>query len=612
MKLSRWMKKHPAFGRVLIAIIAVIMIISLMIPAAALADEIETSNNDTYDGTPSITIEGVDSTLGDEYVAYQIFATDTENQSTSSGGKTNLKNYQFSDSINDDARLEIDSILSVVGNNLSDGEVKAILDGYTASQRDNFAEKMINHFTTSSSFSGYNFVVNGDEAVLDLSGAGKTGDGITVGTGLWAVGRISSTGYLLNSALVEVINDAKISFTTPQPVLTKAFKNDAAGKDLSFTDEFGGDYAKVFLRSDIPDNLNDYQNFKMIFTDTLSDGLLFDDNSKQEKNIIVTLGSASSTPAKEITDGKEVINWTVEFRNNVMILSITNFDLLKQFQGHSIEIEYQVKLDPSNMQGDNFLYATSHATLEYTSDKAGVETTVIEQPGLSTVYTYKLVGDVVTDGDEPLHDATFKIGAKDGWLNVVGSTTPGKYYIDGFVAEEDEPTTFKTDENGHFEIVGIDLDERTPDIYQYQVNQVSTDEGYVAIEDPMILNLEASMENAGNEDATLTITGDGGSDNVFIYEGNQVKFFNEKYVDPDAITPMKVIQLLFTIVFIVAVVIGVRKFLAWRRDQYGWEPNDSDEFRDFDDDELSNYTFDDIDEIDSDIQESSSSSNNYV
>ena len=247
---------------------------------------------------------------------------------------------------------------------------------------------------------------------------------------------------------------------------TKTDWQDSADYDI-------GDSIPFQLKATLADNVSSYTTYKVVFHDTLSKGLTYNNDAKVYIDGTETNGFA--------------VTATVNADGTTLTVSCDDVKALNAVNSSAITVEYTAKLNENAVLGSagnpNEVY------LEYSnnpnkSEKGNNETG--ETPkDVVIVFTYKTIINKVDSENKPLTGAAFKLeklikgkdGAADTWTTVKESTV-------------DETTT-------SFTFSGLDDG-------QYKLTETNTPAGYNTI-DPIYFVIEATHDETADAPTLKTL-----------------------------------------------------------------------------------------------------------
>lgn len=279
--------------------------------------------------------------------------------------------------------------------------------------------------------------------------------------------------------IIKVVSDTTATPKSSVPTVEKKVKdtNDSTGVTSDWQDSADydiGDSIPFQLKATLANNVSSYTTYKVVFHDTLSKGLTYNND------------------AKVYIDGTETNGFTVTATVNAdgtTTLTVSCDDVKALGAGNSsvITVEYTAKLNENAVLGSagnpNEVY------LEYSnnpnkSEKGNNETG--ETPkDVVIVFTYKTIINKVDSENKPLTGAAFKLeklikgkdGAADTWTTVKEFTV-------------DETTT-------SFTFSGLDDG-------QYKLTETKTPAGYNTI-DPIYFVIEATHDETADAPTLKTL-----------------------------------------------------------------------------------------------------------
>lgn len=443
---------------------------------------------------------------GHTYAAYQVFkGTQQESVKEGDGSITALGDIEWGSGVDGTALLTELTGLEVGGaypfQNCTDAAgVAAVLDGesdYTSAIAKAFANAADKHRT------GTSTPIPADkEATVNLE------DGYY----LFVDTQADPDGVdAYNPALLQVTGQAitiKQKYSVPE--VEKKVSDTEDGELGDAVDAGIGDSVYFTLTGTLPENLEDYDSYKYIFHDTLSDGLQYNGDVK------VYLAGKGADGKPDLAGKTEIAEsgYTVAAGDAAAegdTLTVTFADL-KGVGGVTADsfiiVEYSATLTEAAVIGKPG--NTNTVKLEYsnnpnTSDDPSKDTG--ETPGDTVyVFTYELDGTKVdgTDPKKTLKDAQFilyrgKDGADPAYADGIptnveyAEVTEGK--LTGWtddrgtaIGTEDAKGTgiVASDENGQFVISGLDAG-------TYYLEEVKAPAGYNLLQDPVKLTIDAEI-----------------------------------------------------------------------------------------------------------------------
>ena len=423
-------------------LLALVMVLSLAV--TAFADE-----PTTY----SITINN--STAGHTYEAYQIFTGDL---ATNEAGNKVLSNIVWGSGVSEAGQTALGDAAAKAETLKTEADAKA------------FAKAVAPYLTTAAGSA--NTVTDGKYVISGLA-AGyylvKDQDGSLTGDNdsyteyiIQVVGNVTATPKSDVPEVQKKVKDINDSTDT-----TKTDWQDSADYDI-------GDSIPFQLKATLADNVSSYTTYKVVFHDTLSKGLTYNND------------------AKVYIDGTETNGFTVTATVNadgITTLTVSCDDVKALGAGNSsvITVEYTAKLNENAVLGSagnpNEVY------LEYSNNpnksENGNNETGETPKDVVIVFTYKTIINKVDSENAPLTGAAFKleklIKGKDG---AAGTWTTVKEFT------VDETTT-------SFTFSGLDDG-------QYKLTETKTPAGYNTI-DPIYFVIEATHDETADAPTLKTL-----------------------------------------------------------------------------------------------------------
>jgi len=274
------------------------------------------------------------------------------------------------------------------------------------------------------------------KAFAKLAYENKKGDGVpceneitTLAAGYYLVvdtTELSGNNTVYNLALLQLTQKDTfvIANKTSVPEVVKKVKdtNDTTGKTTDWQDSADydiGDNVPFQLKATLADNVEDYETYKVVFHDTLSAGLDYNNDA------VVKFGETDVTSSFTITEEEGFLTITCD---NVKEFGATNNSV--------ITVEYTAKLDTDAVLGSegnpNIVY------LEYSNNPnesgEGNNYTGKTPEDKVIVFTYKVVINKVDENEEALTGATFELYKKN---------EAGEYIIIGEALAGEEASVFK-------------------------------------------------------------------------------------------------------------------------------------------------------------------------
>ena len=444
-------------------LLALVMALSLAV--TAFADE-----STTY----SITINN--STAGHTYEAYQIFTGDL---ATNEAGNKVLSNIVWGSGVSEAGQTALGDAAAKAETLKTEADAKA------------FAKAVAPYLTTAAGSA--NTVTDGKYVISGLA-AGyylvKDQDGSLTGD------NDSYTEYI-----IQVVGNVTATPKSDVPEVEKKVKdtNETTGETTGWQDSADydiGDSIPFQLKATLADNVSSYTTYKVVFHDTLSKGLTYNNDAK------VYIGGTE-------TNGFTVTATVNADGTTTLTVSCDDVKALGAGNSSVITVEYTAKLNENAVLGSagnpNKVY------LEYSNNPNKSESGENHETGKTPedtviVFTYQTIINKVDSENKPLTGAAFKLeklikgkdGAADTWTTVKEFTV-------------DETTT-------SFTFSGLDDG-------QYKLTETKTPAGYNTI-DPIYFVIEATHDATADTPALTVLkaylTDENGNKKTEVKDGETV------------------------------------------------------------------------------------------
>lgn len=423
-------------------LLALTMVFSLA--TTAFAEETAT----TY----SITINN--SATGHTYEAYQIFTGDLSNGT--------LSNIVWGSNISEAGKTALQTKYAAANDQTAAGVAAALTNDNAKA----FAKDVAGYLTGTAASSGEGYVISGLAAGYYLV---KDQDDSLDGD------NDSYTSYIL-----EVTANETVTPKASTPSVVKKVKDINNSTDTAMSDWQDsadhdiGDNVPFKLTATLANNVSAYNTYKIIFNDTLSSGLTYDNNAK------VYFGSTEVTSS-----------FTITHNNGTLTISCDNVKAFGATDSSVITVEYTATLNENAVIGS--AGNPNVVNLEFSNnpnwDGTGDEDTGKTPDDKVIVFTYKLVVNKTDSDGNALTGADFKLEKKnqDGTWTQITLTKSNK--VDG------ETTV----ENCIFSATG--LDDGT-----YKITETATPAGYNSI-DPIEFTVTAGHDTLSDNPALTSLTG---------------------------------------------------------------------------------------------------------
>ncbi len=411
--------------------------------------------------THTLTINNV--AVGDEYTIYQIF---TGKNNTANNGKT-LTDVKWGNGLTDAGKKKIGGVqadgevpsaetAASYLEGLTAAQVRELASGLTASDLTNGTEK-----TAASITLQFDNLVSGYYLVVYTGANSKPSESILKVVNTTTVNAKTTTVPDYEKKVTENVKDVK-----EEPGVVPSVSGDRINDVADYNI---GDEVPFTLAAVVPANLENYDNYKFTFQDTMDQGLTLVPGS-----VKVSVVTENETTVIEGKDGESVKNadyvtiGEVDTAKNsfdvvVEVIKTTENGRKQNVKsGTKIIVEFKATLN-SNAQiatPDNELGNENKFTLKYTNNPVtgGEGTTTTDEV---VVFTYTLDVDKTTDnGQTPLTGAKFILSRGTGdnkqYLKVTGSA--GVYTVNEWTTDESQATELEGNASANYKISGLDAE----------------------------------------------------------------------------------------------------------------------------------------------------------
>ena len=401
-----------------------------------------------------LTLKGT--SKGHTYEAYQIFTGDL---STNADGKKVLSNVEWNTDIYTGTESAADVAKALAAGTMT---IEQLVDNLELTKPTQTVE-------SSKGSTEINGLAAGYYLVKDKNGSQKD----------------KSDAY--TKFIVQVVGDTEAEIKSGVPTVEKKVKdtNDSTGENSDWQDSADadiGDDVQYQITGTMPDNIDDYTTYQYIFTDTMSEGLTYNNNA----NITID-GNDVTGHFTETTDGKTVVTWTC--------YNLKGIDGVKLTKDTKVVVTYSAKLNENAVIGSAGNPNTVNLTYSNNPNKGGDGETGKTPDDKNVVFTYKTVVNKVDQDKKSLAGAAFKLEKKlsDGSYKEVKSCTAG------------EETTF--------EFTGLDDG-------NYRLTETTTPAGYNTIT-PVEFTISAKHDVTSDDPKLTELTGEVTSGNAeFAHDTN--------------------------------------------------------------------------------------------
>jgi fimbrial isopeptide formation D2 family protein/LPXTG-motif cell wall-anchored protein len=500
---------------VLTAVMTLAMIITA-IPAIPTAAET---------ATYKITIKGDDVADGHTYEAYQIFSADS---ATKNSGSDELKLNNIKWTTNTTAEKIKGFITEVKGNSEFGGsgssnwfsDITVEATDYTAEQ---FAKIMVDKFPVNATAKtnvlaeiANKYFATTAAGTSEVSGKDAVISGLSAGYYLVKDqdNSLAGTNKVYSKYMMQVVGDTTVNAKAGKTSLSKEVSNTL---DKTYTEGVQasvGDTVYFKLTATLPNYTADYKSYKLVFKDTLSEGLTY----SQIESAYITdgteetaLGTSDYTVATTTSDGKTVLT--------IRTVDLKTVDSNLQY-GDTVVIKYSAVLNEKAVFGNDG--NINSAVLYYTNDPydTGIDDkgnpTNPDDPGKggetpedhAYVFTYKVD---VTKVDRNNTSATLGGAKFKVYKETTGSGSTKKEYLKKTTADgkttvswtETEADGYEftsssaSDTKGQFSIEGLAAG-------TYYLVETEAPSGYAKLTEPIKFQIIATVTNEPDKDKATT------------------------------------------------------------------------------------------------------------
>lgn len=401
-------------------------------------------------GTYSISI--TNSTEGHTYEAYQIFAGDL---STNESGEKTLSNIAWGTGVSEEGQTALGDAAARAEALENETDAKAFAKAvapYLTTPAKTVSTITDGKYVISGLAAGYYLVKDQDNSLIDENG-NPINDAYT-------------------EYIIKVVGDVTTAPKSDVPEVEKKVKdiNDSTGEASGWQDSADydiGDTISFQLKATLADNVSAYTTYKVVFHDTLSAGLTYNND------------------AKVLFNGTDVTSYfTISENNGTLTISCDNVKAFNATDSSVITVEYTATLNANAVIGSagnpNKVY------LEYSNNpnnsEAGNNETGNTPEDTVIVFTYKVIVNKKDGDGNPLSGAEF---------------TLEKYNKD---TEEWKAITVVKDETGTiFTFSGLDDG-------SYRLTETKTPAGYNTI-DPIEFTVTADHEVVSDSPVLTSLSG---------------------------------------------------------------------------------------------------------
>lgn len=318
------------------------------------------------------------------------------------------------------------------------------------------------------------------------------------------------------SYILKVVNNVTTSPKSAKPTVDKEVQDETTDAENGAVNGWGetADHAinesfKFKLTAILPadTNFNAYETYKLVFHDTMSEGLTFESIESVKVNGNSINGYVLSENA--VNDAKGELEWTLTIND------LKSIDGVELKNGATVEVIYNAHLNEEAKVG-NLDDNKNTVKLEY-SNNPNVSGTGNHETGKTEedtvwVFTYRMDNTKVdgTNNNEPLGGAGFRLYDSTGTneIKLIYDESLGGYRP--VKDSEQGVEMFSADDTGIFNIIGLDAG-------TYVLKETTTPDGYNTCDDITVVISATHNENTEGTSASTDILMNGQSST-----GNQI------------------------------------------------------------------------------------------
>lgn len=371
----------------------------------------------TY-GTGSITIaKVVDSDYAQSFIGYQIFKANVADDSTQ--GNTTGKSEENIAWASESMKTAVETAIASIDSNYAGTTAQDAADWIVANVQNT------NNTTH----------VTGDSAAFKIAeavkGAETTTKAMTAGTaenldeGYWvfikdpdSTMEQDETGTAPIFAVVGggsvTVTEKVSSDTVPEPDKVIKSKDAATGDTDYGASAAVGDTTTFELSATIPSTISDYKTYKLVFTDTLSEGLTYQGNVRGAM-LVKADGTMTQIPMPTVEQDGQTNVFAYE---NIKAQLPSGYTYTK---GDKIVFDYDAQVNSNAVAGKDNM--TNQVKLQYSNNPTSSDLGTTSNQPKTHQYTYNLVLNKVDLGtEEALDGAQFTIKDANGnYVNADGA-----------------------------------------------------------------------------------------------------------------------------------------------------------------------------------------------
>lgn len=323
---------------------------------------------------------------------------------------------------------------------------------------------------------------------------------------------VTGTNDAKNPALLQVVNNGNFEIQKKYDVPKVEKKINENNQLVNVADKNIGDTVTFTLTATMPSRLDGYETYKVIFHDTMSEGLTFKEvtsvkigdkeltNTEEKQEYKVETGSVTATEGKYVN-------------GTTLTVTIDDVLALSAKEGSKIVVTYTATINDKAKIGN--VGNPNKVDLEYSNNPSSENETGKTPEDEVIVFTYEL--DVTkTDnkaGDEAtkLQGAEFVLYRKETVAGEDNVSTEKIEYVQvdaetskvtGWTTEKEQASTLTSGEDGLFKIIGLDAG-------TYYLEETNAPAGYNLLTEPIKIVVTATIEEKKLTKLTISVDDEG-------------------------------------------------------------------------------------------------------
>lgn len=295
----------------------------------------------------------------------------------------------------------------------------------------------------------------------------------------------SNSNFVWNESLLQLTENMEIQAKTETPKVEKSALDNDSDKYQGEVDHNIGDEVNFQYISQVPDTTH-YNKYEYTFHDTLSSGLTLKDNSI---NVSVDGTPFTEYEFKTGDDVKDGCSFHIHIPN------------LKGNDGKEVKVTYSATLNKDAFigLGEDEALNTNSVFLEYSNHPYDDSQTGTTPSDEVYVYTYKIEGTKMDAEDKsPLKGAEFVLYKEVESNKKLYAKVDATNKFNGWEEDESKATPLISNENGEFEILGLDAG-------TYYLKEIKAPTGYNIMDEPqrvVVANKKNTTTSDSNDDTT--------------------------------------------------------------------------------------------------------------